>query len=527
MVDKRGNTTLLGIVNSYCCLGMNTHLVRVEVDVSPGLPCFTIVGLPDLAVRESTERVRGAIRNAGFEFPLKRITVNLAPADLKKEGSLFDLPIAVGILAATDQVSREKIAQYIFVGELSLDGTICSVPGIILMAGNIAKECSGLTFIVPYCNLEEASLVDGISVLGGANLGEITSFLRGEGSLHEGISGFTSEKADILAKSEAHGYPDFADVKGQEKAKRALEIAAAGGHNVLLIGPPGTGKTLLARRLPSIMPPLSWEEALEVTKIYSIAGLLPKDSPLITTRPFRAPHHTASAVSIIGGGKIPRPGEVSFASHGVLFMDELPEFSRDVLEALRQPLEEKFVTVSRAAGSFIYPANFTFVGAMNPCPCGFWGDPKKGCTCTPHQAQRYRNRVSGPILDRIDLHIEVPRMELEEIVQGKRGESSAEIRERVIRAREIQQERFKKEGVTKNSDMDNSHIKKYCKLNKESQNLLYNIFRKLNLSMRAFDRLLKVARTIADLEASEEINSVHLAEAVQYRLFDRPLESEV
>ncbi len=516
---------MLGIINSCCCLGMDTNLVRVEVDVSPGLPSFTIVGLPDPAVRESTERVRGAIRNAGFEFPLKRITVNLAPADLRKEGSLFDLPIAVGILAATEQVSREKVAQYIFVGELSLDGTVCPVPGILLMAGNIVRESAGSTLIVPLSNLEEASLVQNISVLGGSNLGEIISFLRGEGSLHEGISDFAVEKMNTLAKTVSNGYPDFADVKGQEKVKRALEIAAAGGHNVLLIGPPGTGKTLLARRLPSIMPPLTWEEALEVTKIYSVAGLLPKDSPLITTRPFRAPHHTASVASIIGGGRIPHPGEVSFASHGILFLDELPEFNRDVLEALRQPLEEKVVTVSRAAGSFTYPANFTFVGAMNPCPCGYLGDPKRECTCTPHQAQRYRNRISGPILDRIDLHVEVPRMELKELAQSKQGEPSSEIRKRVIKAREIQRERYQDEGITQNSDMHNKQIKKYCKLNKESQDLLYNVFHKLNLSMRAFDRILKVARTIADLDASEQIKSIHLAEAVQYRLFDRPLDT--
>lgn len=521
---------MLGIVYSCCCLGMNSHLVRVEVDVSPGLPSFTIVGLPDTAVRESTERVRSAIKNSGLEFPMKRITVNLAPADLRKEGSLFDLPIAVGVLAATEQVPKENVGNYIFVGELSLDGSICSVPGIILMASSIAKDnynCRKL--VIPLCNLEEALLVEeGISVFGSANLSDVVGFLRGEKKLHEGISGITGEEIGaLLGSSPSDEYPDFSDVKGQEKAKRALEIAAAGGHNVLLIGPPGSGKTMLARRLPSIMPPLSWEEALEVTKIYSIAGLLSKDNPLINARPFRAPHHTASAVSIIGGGRIPRPGEVSLASHGILFLDELPEFSRDVLEALRQPLEERVVTVSRAAGSYDFPAEFTFVGAMNPCPCGFWGDPKRKCTCTPYQAQKYRNRISGPILDRIDLHIEVPRIELEEIVQEKQGEPSAEIRKRVIMAREFQMARFKNEGISKNSDMDSKQIKKYCKLSKECRGLLYNIFQKLNLSMRSFDRLLKVARTIADLEASEEIKTEHIAEAVQYRFLDRPLTSEV
>lgn len=357
---------MLGIINSCSCLGMDTHAVRVEVDVSPGLPAFTIVGLPDPAVRESTERVRGAIRNSGFEFPLRRITVNLAPADLRKEGSLFDLPIAVGILAATEQIPRDQLEQYILVGELSLDGGICPVPGVLLMAGSIAREHTGSTLIVPLSNLEEASLAQGIPVLGGNHFREIINFFRGEGNLQKIFDDLSVEKIHMLKQAASQDEPDFSEVKGQEKVKRGLVIAAAGGHNVLLVGPPGTGKTLLARRLPSIMPPLTWEEALAVTKIYSVAGLLPKESPLITTRPFRAPHHTASAVSIIGGGRVPHPGEVSFASHGILFLDELPEFNRDVLEALRQPLEERVVTITRASGSFTYPADFIFIAAMNP-----------------------------------------------------------------------------------------------------------------------------------------------------------------
>ena len=514
---------MLGIVNSCCCLGMKTHFVRVEIDVSPGLPAFNIVGLPDPAVRESTERVRGAIRNAGLEFPLKRITVNLAPADLKKEGSLFDLPIAIGILAATEQIAQEQVARFLMVGELSLDGTVCSVPGIILMAGDIAAERPGAAFIVPLINLEEASLAPGIQVYGGGHLAEIISFLRGQREIATGDTCDEDRRASMLSGAAAGSNLDFAEVSGQEKVKRALEIAAAGGHNILLVGPPGTGKTLLARRLSSILPPMNWAECLEVAKIYSVAGLLPKVSPVITTRPFRSPHHTASAVSIIGGGRVPHPGEISFASHGILFLDELPEFNRDVLEALREPLEENVVTVARASGAFTYPASFIFVGAMNPCPCGFLGDPQKPCTCTPYQAQRYRNRISGPILDRIDLQVEVPRLELAELANHSQGESSSEIRKRVIQAHQIAQARFQNEGIINNAEMKGSQIKTFCKLQPEPQELLYKIFQKFNLSMRALDRVLKVSRTIADLAGSEQIEPLHLAEAVQYRCFDRPL----
>ncbi|MFY9140876.1 MAG: YifB family Mg chelatase-like AAA ATPase, partial [Thermacetogeniaceae bacterium] len=453
-------------------------------------------------------------------FPIKRITVNLAPADLRKEGSLFDLPIAIGILAATGQLPYTKIHQHFYVGELSLDGTICPVPGILSMAGSIAQEHPDSTFVVPLNNLEEAALIKGIKAKGAGHLKDIISYLKGEIEL---TAAADLPEFKLEAGSSAANHYDFADVKGQHKAKRALEIAAAGMHNIMMIGPPGTGKTLLARCLPSILPPLSWEECLEVTKIYSVAGLLLKDHPVINKRPFRTPHHTASAVSIIGGGRVPRPGEVSFATHGVLFLDELPEFHRDVLEALRQPLEEGVVTVTRASGAFTFPARFILAASMNPCPCGYYGDNFKECTCTPYQVQRYRSRVSGPILDRIDLHVEVPRIKIKDLKNDKQEESSKEIKKRVIKAWERQKKRFINSGINNNAAIPNHQLKHYCPLDKNVQELLYQAFHKLNLSVRAYDRIIKIARTIADLSGSDTIEEVHIAEAIQYRSLDRSL----
>jgi magnesium chelatase family protein len=502
-------------VISSAVLGIDAYLVDVEIDLARGLPCFNLVGLPDKAVKESRERVRAAVKNSNFQFPVKRITVNLAPADIKKEGAAYDLPIAIGILAAQEIVSTKKLNDYVIVGELSLTGELKSIKGALPRA--IQANFEGKKgIILPESNASEAAVVEGIEIIPVNSLVEAVGFLNEEKSSGE-------IKVDYHLDLEINYKVDFAEVKGQQAAKRALEVAAAGGHNVIMIGPPGSGKTMLARRLPTILPDLLLEEAIELTKIYSILGLLPAGEPLINRRPFRSPHHTTSNAGMIGGGRIPQPGEVSLAHQGVLFLDELPEFNRNVLEVLRQPLEERKVTISRSLTTLSYPANIMLVAAMNPCPCGFFGDSSQRCGCSHREVERYLNKVSGPLLDRIDIHVEVPRLEVETIAKSPDGESSAQIRARVKRAREIQQERFQSKAINCNSEMSGKLLEKHCNLTPESNELLKNAIERLNLSARAYDRILKLSRTIADLEESNEIEVDHVAEAVQYRDLDRKL----
>ncbi|HAU30700.1 MAG TPA: magnesium chelatase [Desulfotomaculum sp.] len=506
---------MLATVKSTALTGLDGHIIQVEVDVSNGLPCFDLVGLPDPAVKESRDRVRAAIKNSGFQYPLQRITVNLAPADIRKEGPLYDLPIAVGILAATAQIEPDALSRFILIGELSLNGSLRRVNGVL--PNTLAARAGGFSeIILPSENAAEAALVHDIRVYPVENLEQLVRFLRGE----EEIPAFQLDISQLSDNRETAA-EDMADVRGQAVARRALEVSAAGGHNLLMLGSPGSGKTMLARRLPGILPDLSFEESLEVTKLYSLAGLIKPGQPLVRQRPFRAPHHSASSIGLVGGGRHPRPGEISLAHNGVLFLDELPEFPRDALESLRQPLEDGIITISRASSSATFPARLMLVGAMNPCPCGFFGDPAHACTCTPYQIQRYISRISGPLLDRIDIHLEVPRLPYLELADEKQNEPSCAIKERVIRAREIQKERFGNKSITCNAMMKPQQVRKFCGLSREAKLLLRGAFTQLNLSARAHDRILKVSRTIADLADSELIESIHLAEAIQYRSLER------
>ena len=502
---------MLAKVKTAAVVGLDAQEVEVEVDILSGLPAVNIVGLPDTAVQEARERVRSAVRNSGCHFPMRRITVNLAPADLKKAGPAYDLPIAVGIILSSEQVSVDA-SQLLFLGELSLDGSLRHTHGIISMVG-LAKDKGISTVFVPAADAREASLIDGVTIIPVSSLSQLVSHLRGL----EPISGYVADKVTIEPSEEPSSLTNLALIKGQEHVKRALEVAAAGGHNLVMSGPPGSGKTLLARSLPSILPRMDIQEALEVTKIYSVSGLLPQDTPLIRQRPFRSPHYTISQVGLVGGGRWPRPGEISLSHRGVLFLDELPEFGQTDLEVLRQPLEDRVVTISRAQGSVTFPANFMLVGAMNPCPCGYYGDPVKECTCSPMTVSRYQKRISGPLLDRIDIFVEVPRIDYEKLADDRLGESSEVVRQRVEQARSIQRQRFNGTRLTCNADMTPLEVREFCRVEPNAQSLLQAAMKQLCLSARAFHRILKLARTIADLADAKIISASHLAEAIQYR----------
>ena len=508
---------MISQLRSAGTLGIEAFLIEVETHVDNQMFTFNIVGLPDNAVKESRERIMAAIKNSGLSMPNKKYTVNLAPADVRKEGSAFDLPIALGILSATDQIPSDALDKTLVLGELALDGTLRPARGVLPIT--IMAKCSELTqILLPQANADEAALVEGVKVIAVESLGQAVRFLSGK----EEIKPFDVDRL-ALFKANSGTILNLTDVKGQENVKRAFEVAAAGGHNLIMVGPPGAGKTMIAKRLPSILPPMTFDEALETTKIHSVAGTLPENTPLLTDRQFRSPHHTISDAALVGGGMgIARPGEISLAHHGVLFLDELPEFARNVLEVLRQPLEDNKITISRTKLSLTFPCNFMLVASMNPCPCGNFGNPNASCNCSPVQIQRYMSKVSGPLLDRIDIHIEVAAVKYQELSSERRGETSESVRERVVKAREVQAERFTgREDVFKNADMGSKDIRKYCKLESDGQDLLKMAMSRLGLSARAYDKILKVARTIADLAGQESIQPEHLSEAIQYRSLDR------